>query len=123
MSETLDRKSILQMAMGAIGERADYEMARIVDNILDINTAAAKKRVLTLTVEIMPDSERKQLTVKATAKSKLEPTNPVSTALYITGDENGELCAVEMVPQVPGQTNIMGQEQEQPAVLRLIKNA
>ena len=36
MNET--RTSILDMAMGAIKERADYEMAHIIDNILDPNT-------------------------------------------------------------------------------------
>lgn len=35
---TDDRTSILDMAIGAIKERADYEMARIIDNILDPNT-------------------------------------------------------------------------------------
>lgn len=29
------QKSILQMARGAIQERADYEMSRLLDNILD----------------------------------------------------------------------------------------
>ncbi|MEG1753642.1 MAG: hypothetical protein RR234_06980 [Christensenella sp.] len=120
MNETLNQKSILEMASGAIKERADYEMKRILDNILDINTAPTKKRTLTLTVDVVPDSERTQLNISVTAKSKLEPTNPVSTALYITGDQNGEVCAVEMVPQIPGQINILGAEQERPAMLRLL---
>ena len=40
-------KSILQMARGAITERADYEMARIIGNIMDANTKATAKRKLT----------------------------------------------------------------------------
>lgn len=40
---TDDRTSILDMAMGAIKERADYEMARIIDNILDPNTDPKKE--------------------------------------------------------------------------------
>ena len=35
------QRSILQMARGAIQERADYEMSRILANILVANTAAA----------------------------------------------------------------------------------
>ena len=31
-------KSILEMARGAIMERVDYEMAKIIENILDENT-------------------------------------------------------------------------------------
>lgn len=123
MENNLDKKSILELARGAILERADYEMSKILDNITDVNTKAAKKRTLTLTVEFLPDDERVTVQVRAVAKSKLEPTNAVSTSLYITGDTNGEVTAVEMVPQVPGQTAIDGGEQAQPNVLRLIKNA
>lgn len=46
----MDKTSILDMAMGAIKERVDYEMGHIVDNILDPNTPPNKKRKLTLTL-------------------------------------------------------------------------
>ena len=46
------QKSILQMARGAIMERADYEMSRLLANILDPNTSATAKRKLTLTLEL-----------------------------------------------------------------------
>lgn len=122
--ETTNAKSILEMAHGAIMERTDYEMKKVLDNILDPNTKAAKKRTLTVTLELLPDDDRRQIQVKATSKSKLEPTNAVSTALYITGDgDTGEATAVEMVPQVPGQTAFDGSEQDQPTVLKLVKNA
>jgi len=50
-------KSILQMARGAILERVDYEMARIIENIMDANTSATAKRKLVLTLEFKPDDE------------------------------------------------------------------
>lgn len=117
------RTSILQMARGAIQERADYEMARVLDNILDPNTEARAKRKLQLTIEFRPDDDRQVIAVSVTAKSALCPTNPVSTSLYITGDERGEATAVEMVQNIPGQTDLFGSEQEPAAVLRLVKNA
>lgn len=40
MSDQLDKKSILDMSMGAILERVDYEMGKVMDNILDPNTKA-----------------------------------------------------------------------------------
>ena len=43
----MEAKSVLEMARGAIAERADYEMDRIIKNILDPNTKAEKKRTLT----------------------------------------------------------------------------
>lgn len=50
------QKSILQMARGAIQERADYEMSRLLDNILDPNTAATAQRTLTITLKLKPGS-------------------------------------------------------------------
>lgn len=123
MSKETSGQSILDMARGAIKERVDYEMARVMDNILDPNTNPTKERSLTVTVKFKPDTERQQISVQAVAKSKLEPTNPVATALYITGDQNGEASAVEMVPQVPGQQSIDGTEEDEPKMLRLIKQA
>lgn len=111
------KQSILQMARGAIQERADYEMSRILDNILDANTDPKAKRKLTLTLELKPDDERQVISVSCTAKSTLAPTNPVVTSLYVADGDN----VVEMVPQVPGQFTLGGAEQEEPSVLKLIK--
>ena len=36
MNKNIDRSSILQMARGAFQEHVDYEMGRVVDNILDL---------------------------------------------------------------------------------------
>ena len=38
--EDLSKRSIIDMARGAIKERVDYEMTRVVENILDPNTSA-----------------------------------------------------------------------------------
>lgn len=117
----LQTKSILDMAMGAIKERADVEMEKITQNILDPNTKAGKKRTLTITVDFTPDDDRQTIAVRAIAKCKLEPTTAIATTLFSTADENGELCIVEMTRQVPGQVDMMGGEEEQPAKLRMIK--
>ena len=46
------QKSILQMARGAIQERADYEMSSLLNNILDPNTSATAARKLTITLTL-----------------------------------------------------------------------
>jgi hypothetical protein len=109
------------MAMGAIKERADLEMTKIVENILDINTNDTKKRTLNIVIDVIPQNQRQGFAIKTIVKSKLEPTNPVETSLYLTGDENGEPIAVEMVRQVPGQQDIYNDEQVEPKVFRLVK--
>lgn len=117
-------KSIIEMGRGAFIERADYEMAKVMDNILDANTKATAKLKITLTMEFEPDDTRTNVQVRVTAKSLLAATNPVTTSLYIAGnDSTGEVQAVEMVPQVPGQIDVFGQEQEAPHTLKLVKFA
>ena len=54
MNETNNRDSIMRMARGAFEERVDYEMDKVIQNILDPNTKATAKRKITLTMELTP---------------------------------------------------------------------
>lgn len=118
MSEMLDKTSILEMSRGAILERVDYEMGKVISNILDINTKATGKRKITVTLELVPSADRSSINVQTTAKSTLVPTDPVSTNLYITNQPaTGEMVVAEMVPQVPGQMSMDGVQQSEPKIL------
>lgn len=44
MPQIVNKKSVLEMAMGAIAEITDYEVERVVANIMDPNTNATAKR-------------------------------------------------------------------------------
>ena len=106
--EDLSKRSIIDMARGAIKERVDYEMTRVVENILDPNT-----------LNLKPDDTRQNIAVSCVAKSTLAATNPVTTALYVADEES----IVEMVPQIPGQLAVDASEQEAPPMLKLIQTA
>lgn len=111
----MDSTSILEMAKGAITEQFDIEVGKVITNILDPNTEAKKKRTITLTVDFVPDDKRETVTITANAKSKLLPNNAIRTGLYIGADaKTGELQAVELVPNIPGQLALDGEEQEEP---------
>ena len=114
-----EKKSILQMSRGAFLERADYEVTKVLENILDPHTSATAKRKITITLELKPDDTRQNIAVSCVAKSTLAATNPVTTSLYVADEET----IVEMVPQVPGQMAMDGPDQEAPPLLKLIKNA
>ncbi len=115
------KKSILEMARGAFMERADYEVERLVENILDENTNPTAKRKLTLTATFTSDSRRENYAVSFEVKTTLAPTTPVMTSLYFAGrDSEGIPQVVEMTPQVPGQVDIAGNEQELPPMLRIV---
>ena len=113
------RSSLLQMAKGAIQERVDYEVTKVIDNILDVNTDPLAKRKVTLVVELKPDEDRQVVKITASATSKLAPTCPVGTSLVITADQNGEMMLAEIIPQVPGQVSMEGTTQEAPKILKL----
>lgn len=59
--ETIKTTSLVDMAMGAIKERIDYETSRVVENIKDLNTRAAKKRSIIVQIDILPDDNREQI--------------------------------------------------------------
>lgn len=117
--ENTMKSSILDMAMGAIKERVDYDVMKVVDNILDVNTKAKAKRKITLTIEFVSDEDRQKISISVTSKATLCPTNPVSTALAFVPNPEGEAVLVEMVPQVPGQMSLEGSEQSAPKLLKL----
>lgn len=119
----MNKKSLLEMSHGGFLEIFDHEMAKVFDNILDPNTKATSKRRITITMELTPDETRQKFAASFTTKLALAPPTPVTTYLYIMRDADGEACAVEAAPQVPGQMALTGGEQESPPQLRIIRNA
>ena len=119
MTTNDQRSSLLQMAKGAIQERVDYEVTRVVDNLLDMNTEAKAKRKVVLTLVMTTDDDRRVVKVEASAKSSLAPVTPIGTSLVITADGNGEMMLAEIIPQVPGQISMTGEVQEAPKILKI----
>lgn len=118
--ETTSKVSVLQMAQGAIMEACNVEVGKVMENIYDMNTPATKKREVTIKVVFEPSADRQQINISAQSSSKLQPNNPVQTALYGGKDErSGKIQAVELVPNVPGQIGLNGEEQEQPKELKI----
>lgn len=76
MNEQNQRDSIMSMARGAFEERVDYEMDKVIQNILDPNTKATAKRKITLTIELTPDDERRTIGVSVTASLRSQPPTP-----------------------------------------------
>ncbi len=119
MEET--KTSILEMARGAIMEQVDIEVSRIIENIIDPNTEAKKKRQLVLTVDFMPSADRETVSVSATAKSKILPNNAISTSLYVGVDRRtGEVIASEMTANVPGQMGFNGEVEEEAPKFKVV---
>lgn len=117
--QVANKKSILEMAMGSIAEVVDREVDRVICNVMDANTKATAKRKIVLTLTFEPDETRGRLDLDVQAKSTLAPIVPIKTALCITRGRDGELLMAEMMPQVPGQIDMDGDEAPEPAMARV----
>lgn len=110
--------NLLEMMGGAVGERVSYELAKIMRNCKDLNTEAKKARTLTVEFAIVPTDARDSAAVRASVKSKLVPVKALDTTLLIGGTQD-EPVVMEYTPQVPGQRNFAGGEQDEPKMIRL----
>lgn len=67
---------------GAVPEMFEHELRNALANVLDPNTKATTKRVVTVTVTLMPGDERTDMRVVAEVKSKLAPVKGVGGTIY-----------------------------------------
>ncbi len=98
--------SLSEMANGAVNERFNYELQKVVENICDPNTDPKKKRKITLTMVIEPDAKREQAHISIETKTTLAPYQPDLTTLIIGVDKNGQQTARELKSGIKGQTFI-----------------
>ncbi len=118
MYDEKQRASILEMAKGAISERVDYEMGRVIQNILDPNTDPRKARKITVELTFVPSADRTFIQVGAVAKSKLEPTTMIQTSLSTYTPFDGTPQFIENTTQVAGQMGLDGEVEPSPKILQ-----
>lgn len=118
MNQGQESSSIIEMARGAVIERIDMEMLKVMENIQDLNTEPSKARSITIKVAFKPDNSRENIKVSYQVQSSLAPAAPIETSLY-AGMRKGQMFAVENVPQIPGQMALNDTEQEMPKLVAL----
>lgn len=117
------KASILDMAKGAIMERVDYEMGRVIQNILDPNTDPKKARKIVVELTFVPSSDRSFIQVGAVAKSKLESTTMIQTSLSTYTPMDGQPQFIENTAQAAGQMGFDGSVEPAPKVLHFRRMA
>lgn len=103
--EEMDEQKVTigTLAGGAVQERFEIELQKVLQNIMDPNTDWKKKRTITLSVTFDPTEERSFSTINCAVKSTLAPQKLVSSGLFIGKDGKGRALAAEVVKQTPGQ--------------------
>ena len=95
--------NISELAEGAVQEKIDQEVRKIVANILDVNTAFKPSRKLIIDVEFSSDSTRQVIETNVTVKSKLQPSESVSALMMAGRGDSGYIHAAELKSSAPGQ--------------------
>lgn len=97
-------------------------MEEVAQNIQNPNTDAKKARKITITLTVKPNDQRDFSTVGIEAKTTLAPTLGVVTAMTIGKDiKTGEVQAVEIGNQIPGQMRFEeSAEVQEPALKKVV---
>ncbi len=101
--EIMDLSNI---ARGAINEAFTEEFKKVLENILDPNTPAKKKRKITISLELTPNEKRDQAIVNTVVKSTIVPAESVDTIMAIGRTKNQSIIAQELMTQAVGQLEI-----------------
>lgn len=75
--------SLATMGNGAVIERADEEIQKVLSNIVDPNTDPTKVREVTIKLTIRPNEDRDVASVHIGVSSKLASATPVHTTMMI----------------------------------------
>ncbi|SEG56009.1 hypothetical protein SAMN05421819_3538 [Bryocella elongata] len=95
---------------GALIEAFDLKLAEVLANVMDVNTEARAKRVITLKVTIVPKDDRVTLDVQIDPSVNLAPLRPSNSKIFIGKDAEGFLYALN---EDPRQMNIFSPPQRQ----------
>jgi hypothetical protein len=95
MSTVSSNQTLSTLNEGALEERFQYELGRLLANILDPNTVAKARREIKVTLKFLPDERRAMANLDIIVETKLAPRAPLTTAVAIKQDK-GAVVAFEM---------------------------
>lgn len=89
---------------GAVAEKVNLELKKVLENLLDLNTDPVKKRKIVLTMTFSGSPERDETSMDYEIKTTLVPTFGGKTRLLMGKDDKGNIKAAEIAKGViPGQ--------------------
>lgn len=93
-------------AGGALSERLNTDLQKVLENIADPNTDGKKKRKLTLTITFNADESRDVVITNVVSKLTLAPAHAIEAKLLMDLDGKGKVTGAELKSGVKGQTFI-----------------
>ena len=110
-----------EFAGGALQEKFNDALQKVIENMLDPNTPWKNKREIIVKVAFLQDEGRSDSSVDISVATKLAPVKPVNTRMLIGKNlKTGDTYAEEYGSQCKGQMSLkdcMPKEDEQEAVI------
>lgn len=106
--------SLQDIAGGALQQKVNVAMNKVLDNMQDPNTPWKNKRQINIKIAFVQNEERDDTAVEVSVETKLAPVSPVVTRMSIGKDlKTGENYASEYGKQVKGQMSLPDYQAEQ----------
>ncbi len=103
----MDLLRLEDIAGGALQEKANAAMQKVIDNMQDPNTPWKNKRQITIKLAFSQNEDRDDTAVEVSVDTKLAPVSPVVTRMAIGRNlATGETYAQEYGKQVRGQMSL-----------------
>lgn len=99
--------SLEELAGGALQEKVNAAMQRVLENMQDPNTPWKNKRQINVKIAFVQNESRDDTAVEVSVDAKLAPVSPVITRMAIGKDlRSGKTYAQEYGRQIRGQMDI-----------------
>jgi hypothetical protein len=94
---------LTNFAEGAVAERFNIELQKILENIADPNTDPKKARKLTLTLTVKADEKRDIANVSIQTKTVTVPAREIETKIIMDYDPRSGIVGAELKSGAKGQ--------------------
>lgn len=99
--------NLKEFAGGALQEKFDAAMGKVLENMQDPNTPWKNKRAITVKVTLQQNEDRDDAEVDVSVETKTAPVAPIATRMAIGKDlKTGETFAQEYGKQLRGQMSL-----------------
>lgn len=96
---------LTNFASGALQDRVNNDLQKIMENIHDPNTDATKSRKLNISITLTPDKNREVIATDINTKITLASAVSVSTTMLVGKDSTtGKVVGRELASGAKGQT-------------------
>lgn len=110
----MSKVNLEEFAGGALQEKFDDAMDKVLANLMDPNTQWKNKRKISVEITFEQNEDRDDTSVNVSVVPKLAPVKPIATRMSIGRDlATGEVFAEEYGNQIKGQMSFADLEQKQ----------